>query len=102
MAVSLARELKGTGVTSNVVSPGAILVDSVRELVSAIAPDHGWTGDWPDIEAAAAREWIPNDADRFGRPEEIASAVAYLASEQAAYISGATLRVDGGNIRGAF
>jgi short chain dehydrogenase len=55
LAVSLARELKGTGVTSNVVSPGAILVDSVRQLVTSTAPVHGWSGTWEQIEAAAHR-----------------------------------------------
>lgn len=74
LAVSLARDLKDTGVTSNVVAPGAILVDSVKEL-------------------------IPNDAGRLGKPEEIAAAVAYLASSYADYISGAVIRVDGGTIR---
>lgn len=102
LAVSLARELKGTGVTSNVVAPGAILVDSVQELVTSIAPAHGWSGTWEQIEAAATEGWIPNDIERFGRPGEIAAAVAYLASDQAAYVSGATLRVDGGFIKSAF
>ncbi|MEU7766938.1 SDR family NAD(P)-dependent oxidoreductase [Nocardia sp. NPDC049190] len=102
LAVSLARELGGTGVTSNVVSPGAILVDSVRDLVTSIAPDRGWTGTWADIEAAATEDWVPNDINRFGRPEEVAAAVAYLAGDQAGYISGATVRVDGGLIRSAF
>jgi 3-oxoacyl-[acyl-carrier protein] reductase len=102
LAVSLARSLKGTGVTSNVVAPGAILVDAVRELVTEMAPARGWPGTWDEIEAAAASDWIPNDINRFGRPEEIAAAVAYLASDQAAYVSGATLRVDGGVIRSAF
>lgn len=102
LATSLARELAGTGVTSNVVSPGAILVDSVQELVTSIAPTHGWSGTWEEIEAQATKDWIPNDINRFGRPGEIAAAVAFVASDHAAYISGATLRVDGGLIRGAF
>lgn len=102
LAVSLARELKGTGVTSNVVAPGAILTDSVQELVSSIAPAHGWTGSWDEIEAAATEDWVPNDINRFGRADEIAAAVAYIASDRAAYISGATIRVDGGLIRSAF
>ena len=42
---------------------------------------------------------MPNDVGRFGRPEEIAAAVVYPASPFAAYVSGATLRVDGGTIR---
>jgi NAD(P)-dependent dehydrogenase (short-subunit alcohol dehydrogenase family) len=99
LAVSLARELSGSGVTSNVVAPGAILVDSVRDLVTRIAPSHGWGGTWEEIERAAVRTWVPNDIGRFGRPEEIAAAVVYLASPHAAYVSGATLRVDGGTIR---
>ncbi|WP_437071647.1 SDR family NAD(P)-dependent oxidoreductase [Streptomyces sp. enrichment culture] len=99
LAVSLARELRGSGVTSNTVAPGAILVDTVRELLTEIAPAHGWGETWEDIERAAADAWIPNDIGRFGRPEEVAAAIVYLASPHADYISGATLRVDGGTIR---
>ncbi|MEU4525528.1 SDR family NAD(P)-dependent oxidoreductase [Amycolatopsis sp. NPDC024027] len=99
LAVSLARDLAGTGVTSNVVSPGAILVGSVRDLLTEIAPAHGWGTSWEDIERAAARDLVPNDVGRLGRPEEIAAAVGYLASPAAAYVSGATIRVDGGTIR---
>jgi len=102
LAVSLARELKGTGVTSNVVAPGAILTDAVQELVTSIAPRHGWAGSWEEIEAAATEDWVPNDINRFGRADETAAAVAYIASDHAAYISGATIRVDGGLIRSAF
>jgi 3-oxoacyl-[acyl-carrier protein] reductase len=99
LAVSLARELKDTGVTSNVVSPGAILVDSVRDLLTEIAPEHGWGTQWADIERQAAQDLVPNDVGRLGRPEEIAAAVGYLVSAAAAYVSGATIRVDGGTIR---
>ncbi|GIF98299.1 SDR family NAD(P)-dependent oxidoreductase [Catellatospora citrea] len=99
LAVSLARELAGTGVTSNVVAPGAIMVDAVRDLLLRLAPSHGWGDDLDEIERAAAADWVPNDTGRFGRPAEIASAVAYLASPLAGYISGATLRVDGGTVR---
>ncbi|WP_326568562.1 SDR family NAD(P)-dependent oxidoreductase [Amycolatopsis rhabdoformis] len=99
LAVSLARELKDTGVTSNVVAPGAILVDAVQRYLTDLAPEHGWGETWETIEANAARDFVPNDIGRFGRPEEIAGAVAYLASPYADYVSGATLRVDGGTIR---
>lgn len=99
LAVSLARELSGSGVTSNVVAPGAILVDAVRELVTRIAPAHGWAGTWEEIERAAADTWIPGDTGRFGRPEEVTAAVVHLAGPHADYVSGATLRVDGGTIR---
>ncbi|MDF3341193.1 SDR family oxidoreductase [Mycolicibacterium septicum] len=66
------------------VAPGAILTEPVRDMA---------------IRAGAATEWFPNDIGHFGRPDEIASAVAFLASTQAGYISGADLRVDGGTIR---
>ncbi|NBH07409.1 SDR family NAD(P)-dependent oxidoreductase [Amycolatopsis sp. SID8362] len=99
LAVSLARDLKGTGVTSNVVAPGAILVDSVQRLLTEMAPERGWGADWVEIERNAAEDFVPNDVGRFGRPGEIAGAVAYLASPYADYVSGATLRVDGGTIR---
>lgn len=102
LAVSLARDLKGTGVTSNVVSPGAILVEATRELVTEIGPARGWGNTWEEIEPRAVNSLIPNDQERFGEPDEIAAAVAYLCSDYAQYVSGATIRVDGGLIRSAF
>lgn len=99
LTVSLARELAGTGVTANIVAPGAILTDSTRDMVLQAATAHGWGPDWPDVEKAAATTWFPNDIGRLGRPDEIAAAVCFLASVHAGYISGADLRVDGGTIR---
>ncbi|MDX3660132.1 SDR family NAD(P)-dependent oxidoreductase [Streptomyces sp. ID05-26A] len=99
LAVSLARELKDTGVTSNVVSPGAIMVDSVEAWLTKQAPGNGWGETWQEIERNAVSALVPNDVGRFGRPEEIAGAVAYLASPYADYVSGATIRVDGGTVR---
>jgi NAD(P)-dependent dehydrogenase (short-subunit alcohol dehydrogenase family) len=99
LAVSLARDLKDTGVTSNVVSPGAILVEATRDWLTESAPENGWGEEWADIERNAARDFVPNDIGRFGRPDEIAGAVAYLVSPYADYVSGATIRVDGGTIK---
>lgn len=97
--MSLARDLAGTGVTANTVAPGAILTEPVRETTTQVAADRGWGPAWDDIEAAASSEWFPNDIGRFGRPEEFAAAVVFLASVHAGYISGADTRVDGGTIR---
>jgi len=99
LSVSLARELSGTGVTSNVVAPGVIRTDAVEEMTRRAGAAHGWGTAWKDIEKAAATYWFPNDIGRLGRPEEIAAAVTFLASAHANYISGAVLRVDGGAIR---
>lgn len=99
LAVSLARELKGSGVTSNVVAPGAILVPAVKEYLIQIAPRWGWGETWEEIERGCVRDIVPNDVGRLGHPDEIAAAVAYLASPHADYVSGAVLRVDGGTSR---
>ncbi|MEU1618783.1 SDR family NAD(P)-dependent oxidoreductase [Streptomyces sp. NPDC005722] len=102
LAVSLARDLKGTGVTSNIVSPGAILVEATKEFVTALGPARGWGQTWEEVQPNAVEALIPNDHGRFGKPDEIAAAVAYLCSDYAEYMSGATIRVDGGLIRSAF
>ncbi len=77
---SLARELGGRGVTVNVVAPGFIETDMTRDL--------------PDAQKEALLGSIPNG--RLGQPEEIASAVRFLAAPEAAYINGQTLHVNGG------
>ena len=99
LAVSLARELKDTGVTSNVVAPGAVLVETARTTLTSMASSYGWGETWEEIERTAIQHMAPNDVGRFARPEEVAAAVAYLASPIADYVSGATIRVDGGTIR---
>jgi NAD(P)-dependent dehydrogenase (short-subunit alcohol dehydrogenase family) len=99
MSVSLARQLSGTGITSNVVAPGAIMNPGVEQWLRNAAPQKGWGTDIEEMERNAVKEIVPNDAQRFGRQEEVAAAVAYLASPYADYVSGALLRVDGGTVR---
>jgi NAD(P)-dependent dehydrogenase (short-subunit alcohol dehydrogenase family) len=99
LAISLARELKNTGVTSNVVAPGAIRVPALEEILTKVSENFDWGHTWEEIERGAVRDLAPNDIGRFGTPEEVASAVAYLASPLAGYVSGAILRVDGGLVR---
>lgn len=77
---SLAREVGGRGITVNAVAPGFIDTDMTRAL--------------PDAQRDALLSSIP--LGRLGRPEEIAAAVAFLASPGAAYITGETLHVNGG------
>lgn len=77
---SLAAELGGRGITVNCVAPGFIDTDMTRGL--------------PDAQRAALLQHIP--LGRLGLAAEVAAAVAFLASPQAAYISGETLHVNGG------
>lgn len=77
---SLAREAGARGITVNAVAPGFIDTDMTRAL--------------SDAQKEALLGGIP--LKRLGQPEEIAAAVAFLASPSAAYISGETLHVNGG------
>ncbi|EGY28468.1 3-oxoacyl-(acyl-carrier-protein) reductase [Candidatus Regiella insecticola 5.15] len=77
---SLAREVASRGITVNMVAPGFIETDMTKKLTSE--------------QRAGILAQIP--AGRLGKVEEIASAVAFLASEEAGYISGETLHVNGG------
>jgi NAD(P)-dependent dehydrogenase (short-subunit alcohol dehydrogenase family) len=99
MSVSLARQLSGTGITSNVVAPGAIMNPGVEQWLRHAAPQKGWGTEIEEMERNAVKELVPNDANRFGRQEEVAAAVVYLASPYADYVSGALLRVDAGTVR---
>jgi 3-oxoacyl-[acyl-carrier protein] reductase len=80
LARSISRELGGRGITANVVAPGFIETDMTAEL--------------PEDRKKAYQATIP--AGRFAQPEEVAAAVRFLAGDDAAYITGAVIPVDGG------
>jgi NAD(P)-dependent dehydrogenase (short-subunit alcohol dehydrogenase family) len=97
LAVSLAKALAGTGVTSNAVSPGMIVTPGVEDMLRNMAPELGVPADdWPALEQRAAKKIVPNPSARLGRVEDIADLVAFIASPLAGYINGNNLRVDGG------
>ena len=88
---SLAVELGPDGITANMVSPGRLDTDRVRELDAKAAEKQGTTAE----EARAASEaTIP--MGHYGQPDDLAQAVAFLVSEQAGYVTGQSLLVDGG------
>jgi 3-oxoacyl-[acyl-carrier protein] reductase len=91
---TLASEVAADGVTVNMVLPGRIDTERVTALDRTRAERVGRT---EDEERAASQAAIP--AGRYGRPEEFAAAVVFLASEPASYITGVRLRVDGGMLR---
>lgn len=93
-AKTLAGEVAAEGVTVNSVIPGRIATARVGELDEAAAKR---TGSTAEAVAEASRNTIP--VRRYGDPAEFADAVAFLASARAGYITGTSLRVDGGLIR---
>lgn len=80
LARSITRELGARGITANVVAPGFIETDMTAEL--------------PEEQQAAYKKAIP--VGRFATPAEVAKVVVWLAGDDAGYISGAVIPVDGG------
>lgn len=95
MAKTLAGQVAAQGITVNNVCPGYMLTDRVRGLAEATATAEGIT-----IDEAIARNERAIPMGRMGRPEELAALIAFLASEQAGYLTGATIQVDGGLYQG--
>jgi len=82
MTKSLAREVSARGITANCIAPGFISTP----MTDALTPKQ--------VEAIAAA--IP--AQKFGKPEDIAAAVVFLASDEAGYITGETMHINGGMV----
>jgi 3-oxoacyl-[acyl-carrier protein] reductase len=80
LARSISRELGGRGITANVIAPGFIETEMTAEL--------------PEDRKKTYLSAVP--AGRFASPEEVAAAVRFIASPEAAYITGAVIPVDGG------
>ncbi|MDP6215199.1 MAG: SDR family oxidoreductase, partial [Acidimicrobiales bacterium] len=81
---SLAKEFSSRGITVNIVAPGPILTDMLAAL--------------PEEQQASYAEAVP--LGRLGQPGEVAEVVRFLASDGAAYVTGAVVPVDGGLFMG--
>lgn len=97
LAKTLSQELAPYGITVNNVMPGTIQTDRIEQLAQARAQKN----EQSVAEAIAAMgQAVP--LGRVGQPEEFGAVVAFLASERASYITGVSLPVDGGRIKGTF
>lgn len=94
-AKTLSNELATFNITVNSVCPGFTLTDRVRNLAKTIAERENTT---PEKVIGKWEETIP--MKRLGTPEEFAALVTFLASEQAGYITGAAIQIDGGWYKG--
>jgi 3-oxoacyl-[acyl-carrier protein] reductase len=95
LAKAFAEKGIADGVQVNSVVPGAVMTGRRRSFIEHWAPEHGMS-----VEEATRR--FPEKAGiaRYGEPEEIAGLMAYLVSQEARWLTGASLRMDGGEIKG--
>ena len=92
---TLANEVAGDGITVNVVMPGRIHTQRVDELDAAAAKRTD-----NDVAEVAAKSRATIPTGRYGKPEEFADVVTFLASARAGYVTGSRIRIDGGSIKG--
>ena len=93
LAKTLSAQVAAHGITVNNVAPGYTSTDRVLDLVRARAADTG-----QDVEEVLASTVDSVPMGRMGEPGELAALVAFLASQRAGYITGATIQVDGGYV----
>lgn len=93
---SLSKGLAGSGVTSNAISAGIIHTPGSDAEIESISEEVGFGRDWRPHEREIALNIFRQTTPRIGRADDIASAVCFLASPRADFITGVNLVIDGG------
>jgi 3-oxoacyl-[acyl-carrier protein] reductase len=96
-AKSIANEVASSGITVNCVCPGPYNTGRIEEVLGQRAAKAG-----VDLAESRRRYLAGVPAGRFGEPIELGRMVAFLASDQAAFVNGSAVSVDGGSVRGIF
>jgi 3-oxoacyl-[acyl-carrier protein] reductase len=99
ITVNLSKTLAPSGVTVNAVVPGTIMTPAVERWLDILRKQNDWPDDLAENERVYTSEFLAQPIPRLGRPAEIAAAVVFLCSQRAEYITGASLRVDGGTAK---
>ena len=100
LTVSLSKELSRSGITVNTISPGCTRTEMFETSLDHMAEANGWPDDQETREALFMDLGIfACTSKRFGRPEDIGTLVAFLASPLSDFVNGANYRVDGGQVQ---
>lgn len=96
LTADMSKDVARFGATANGLMPGPILTPAVEEWLNVLAEQNGWEGELADFERQYLTDIVPQSIKKFGRGEDVAALVAFLASPLARHITGVTIRIDGG------
>ena len=99
LTVNLSKNLAPHGITVNAIVPGTVLTPAVERWLVTLRKQLNWPDDLAANERTYTTEFLPQPVPRLGRPRDIATAAAFLASPLSSYTTGAFLRIDGGTAR---
>lgn len=102
LSLALAHEFANTGVTVNTVSPGEVDTPEARRFFADALGKSVDELTWEEIEELGRQAWKSNLVGRYGKPEDIANVVTFIASPRADWITGQNFHVDGGSTQNLY